>query len=177
MSGEELYQYLHVSKRKMKYLLENGFIPCIDTGKRTHRYIVSRADARSFRKRLQNDPTVKEELRGRFSSEHSAAPSFQVTEENCRRFAMHLRELWRDEPEALPAVRVAELVGVRRGRIYALCEQGKLFCITVGDRRICGKESVIAYFSSREALRKLNATEAFGELIEDTIELVAAKMF
>ena len=68
MTGEELYQYLHISKRKMKYLLENGYIPCINTGKRTHRYIVSRADARAFRKRMQNDPTVKEELRGRFSS-------------------------------------------------------------------------------------------------------------
>ena len=172
MSGEELYQYLHVSKRKMKYLLENGYIPCINTGKRTHRYIVSRADARSFRKRLQNDPTVKEEFRGRFCSEHSATPSFQVTEEFCKQLATHLRELWRDEPEALPAVRVAELVGMHRGRIYTLGEQGKLFCITVGDRRICGKESVIAYFSSREVLRKPNATEAFGEWVKEFRERV-----
>jgi len=39
-----VYEYMQFwysrAKRKMKYLLENGYIPYIDTGKRTHRYIV-----------------------------------------------------------------------------------------------------------------------------------------
>ena len=30
MNGDEVYRYLHISKRKMKYLPENGYIPLID---------------------------------------------------------------------------------------------------------------------------------------------------
>ena len=33
ISGGELYKFLHISKRKMKYLLEHGYIKHIDTGK------------------------------------------------------------------------------------------------------------------------------------------------
>ena len=43
-SGDKLYKYLHISKRKMKYLLENGYIPFVDTGKKTHRYLVRQYD-------------------------------------------------------------------------------------------------------------------------------------
>ena len=38
MSGDELYRFLHISKRKMKYLLENGYISTEDTGMKTHGY-------------------------------------------------------------------------------------------------------------------------------------------
>ena len=60
MSGDELYRYLHISKKKMRYLLMNGFIPCIDTGKKTHRYIVLRAEVEKYIERRKNDPSVEE---------------------------------------------------------------------------------------------------------------------
>lgn len=59
MSGDELYRYLHISKRKMKYLLENGYIPMVDTGMKTHRYRVKYEDARAFKRRLEKEPLVR----------------------------------------------------------------------------------------------------------------------
>jgi len=58
ITGGELYQYLHISKRKMKYLLENGFIPYIDTVQKIYRYIVKRTEAEKFRKRMKIDKAI-----------------------------------------------------------------------------------------------------------------------
>ena len=40
MSGSELRQYLHISTRKMKYLMDNNYIPHENTGHTTHKYRV-----------------------------------------------------------------------------------------------------------------------------------------
>ena len=56
MSGDELYRYLHISKRKMKYLLENGYIPMTDTGMKTHRYRIKYEDARAFKRKMKMEP-------------------------------------------------------------------------------------------------------------------------
>jgi len=42
--AEEICKILHISKRKCAWMLQNGMIPCKDTGKKTHRYIVTRSD-------------------------------------------------------------------------------------------------------------------------------------
>ena len=55
ISGGELYKFLHISKRKMKYLLEHGYIKHIDTGKKTHRFMVKLRDAEEFKVRLETD--------------------------------------------------------------------------------------------------------------------------
>lgn len=44
ISGEQLRQILHVSKRKRAWLLNNGIIPCTDNCQRTRRYAVKLND-------------------------------------------------------------------------------------------------------------------------------------
>ena len=48
LGADELYRYLHISKRKLKFLLENDYIPCIDTGKKTHRFLIKVSDAKDL---------------------------------------------------------------------------------------------------------------------------------
>ena len=42
MTGSELRQYLHISTRKMKYLMDHNYIPHENTGKTTHKYRILR---------------------------------------------------------------------------------------------------------------------------------------
>ena len=44
ISGEQLRQILHVSKRKCAWLLNNGIIPCTDSYLKTHRYSIKLDD-------------------------------------------------------------------------------------------------------------------------------------
>ena len=52
MSGSELRQYLHISTRKMKYLMDNNYIPHKNTGHTTHKYRVRTEDAVQFKARM-----------------------------------------------------------------------------------------------------------------------------
>jgi hypothetical protein len=51
VSKDQLYRICHVSKRSAKYLLDNGIIPCEDTGKKTRRYRVALKDIIAYLKK------------------------------------------------------------------------------------------------------------------------------
>ena len=44
LSGEQVRYALHISKRKCAWMLNNGFIKCQNTGKRTRKYTVLKED-------------------------------------------------------------------------------------------------------------------------------------
>lgn len=107
LSGDELYRYLHISKRKMKYLLENGYIPMIDTGKKTHRYKVRLEDAEAFRVRRESEPEFLSELKGKFNIVREKKA---LTEEEREVLKEKLTREWKDLPDALPRECVAKLL-------------------------------------------------------------------
>ena len=48
LSGEQVRQILHISKRKCTWILEHGHIPCSDTGGKTRRFAVRAEDLPMF---------------------------------------------------------------------------------------------------------------------------------
>ena len=84
----------------------------------------------------------------------------------------YLQILWADEPDAIPAKRAAVLVGFPSQRIYALCDQKKIFSVRINDRIFCSKDSVIAHFASVERIAKPFATGRYAELIKDFAKLI-----
>ena len=51
LTGSQLRQYLHISTRKLKYLMDHDYIPHEDTGQATYRYRVRWEDAVEFKRR------------------------------------------------------------------------------------------------------------------------------
>ncbi len=48
LSGEQVRQILHISKRKCTWILEHGYIPCSDTGGKTRRFAVRAEDLAAY---------------------------------------------------------------------------------------------------------------------------------
>ena len=48
LSGEQVRQILHISKRKCTWILEHGYIPCSDTGRKTRRFTVRVEDLAAY---------------------------------------------------------------------------------------------------------------------------------
>ena len=92
MSGSELRQYLHISTRKMKYLMDNNYIPHENTGHTTHKYRVRTEDAVRFKACMDTEPGFLSELSGMFSNRTKwhPLPMFEATPENCEAF----RPVW-----------------------------------------------------------------------------------
>ena len=113
LTGSQLRQYLHISTRKLKYLMDHDYIPHEATGQATYRYRVRWEDAVEFKRRMEEEPGFLGELAGQFSSHHPPKPRpkrepvFQPTPENCQRFRQWLAQRWANQPDALPIQRAA----------------------------------------------------------------------
>ena len=56
LSAEQICKILHISKRKCAWMLQNGMIPCKDSGKKTRRYTVLRKDLDAYIKDSTEHP-------------------------------------------------------------------------------------------------------------------------
>lgn len=157
MSGGQLRQYLHISTRKMKYLMDHNYIPHENTGHATHKYRVKREDAETFRLRMEQEPNFLQELSGQFSSRTTHRPKrpiLEPTEENCRGFEAFLTDLWAELPDALPTLTASNLTGHAHQRIRELVKENILHGVKVGSVQYIVKDEFIAYLSSSEKLSK-----------------------
>ena len=58
ISADQLYRICHISKRKAKWLLEHGYIPCEDSGKKTRRYKIRLNDVIDYLLTLEAAPDL-----------------------------------------------------------------------------------------------------------------------
>ena len=147
LSGSELRQYLHISTRKMKYLMDHDYIPHEDTGQATHKYRVRREDAIAFKQRMETEPGFLSELTGCFNNggivERSPAGERAVIDS--QGFQNYLLLLWASLPEALPTQEAARRIGVNPQRLHELIRAGKLHGVKIGRVQYCVKREIIAY--------------------------------
>ena len=154
MSGSEFRQLVHISTRKMKYLMDHDYVSHINTGGTTHKYLILRTDAEAFLLRTETDPGFLDELSGMFTSrkEHHPKPFFEATAVNVNSFHKWLECEWADMPEAVSPRELAQRIGVSTNTINYLVREGKLAAVTVMGKRLCIKQSVIDYYASAEKL-------------------------
>lgn len=166
MSGSELRQYLHISTRKMKYLMDHNYIPHENTGHATHKYRVLVEDAEKFKFRMDNEVGFLAELNGMFSNRTEWQPRqlIEVTEENCEVFRQWLEKEWAELPDALPTQTAAELVGHNPQSIHKLIKENVLHGIKIGAVQYIPKTEFIAYMASPKKLATPR-TEKYKELI------------
>ena len=166
MSGSELRQYLHISTRKMKYLMDNNYIPHENTGHTTHKYRVRTEDAVRFKARMDTEPGFLSELSGMFSNrtEWHPLPMFEATAENCEAFRLWLEKEWAELPDALPTQTAASLTGFAPQRIYKLIKEKTLHGITVRAVQYISKSEFISYISSSKQIASIQ-NETYKELV------------
>ena len=172
MSGDELARFLHISKRKMRYFLQNGYIPMCDTGKKTHRYKIKKEDAEKFLNKTKNDPDFLTQINKMFSSniKNNEKVVNKSTKSNGKEFAKFLKTKWAKLPEALNSGDVAKLIGYDRRKIIELCKLGVLNGVTVKQKWICTKQSLIDFCSSESMMEKTKNTPEYIALINEYIK-------
>lgn len=166
MSGSELRQYLHISTRKMKYLMDHDYIPHENTGHATHKYRVSREEAERFKCRMEIEDGFLAELAGKFSnrSGHQLRRILEPTAENSKAFRLWLEKEWAELPEALPTQTAASLAGFAPQRIHKLIKEKALHGIIVRAVQYISKSEFISYISSPKQIA-LVQNEAYKSLM------------
>ena len=168
MSGCQLRQYLHISTRKMKYLMDHDYIPHENTGHATHKYRVLVEGVEKFKYRMDNEVGFLAELNGMFSNrtEWHPKPLIEVTKENCNAFRLWLEKEWAELPDALPTKMAAALSGCQPQRIYELIKENVLHGIKISAVQYIPKSEFIVYTASPEKLAKPTSDE-YRKLIQE----------
>ena len=78
ISKEQVYRICHISKRKATWLLENGIIPCKDSGKKTRRFQVRTIDVINYLLTLEEKPQKVATPVGLFTSTNKEKKRIQL---------------------------------------------------------------------------------------------------
>ena len=125
LSGEQVRQILHISKRKCTWILEHGYIPCSATGGKTRRFAVRAEDLAAYMDDSAKHPEryttpyaafsmrkiPQAEEKAKTVPDKPAYPTFprELPED----FRLWLEDEWCDADDLLTNDDAAELTGYR----------------------------------------------------------------
>ncbi len=127
ITKEQLYQICHISKKSAQNLLESGEIPCIDSGRKTHRFLIATADVVDYLQRRDSAPR----------------PAADETAVEKIRAALALY------PDVLSVAQVSELTGRRSSTVTKWCRLNYIENIYAGGKNHIPKASLADFLVSR----------------------------
>ena len=154
LSGEQVRCALHISKRKCAWMLNNGFIKCQTTGKRTRKYTVRKDDLLTYIEDSQNHPekyvtpyaefsTAKygntRKPRPRKTGFPSSLPST---------FRPWLEQEFETVPDALTMPQVIAITGYTDNTVNRWLRQGHLKSVQTQTTKIIPKTWLIDFYCS-----------------------------
>lgn len=127
ITKEQLYQICHISKKSAQNLLESGEIPCIDSGRKTHRFLIATADVVDYLQRRDSAP--------RPAADETAVEKIHAA------LALY--------PDMLSVAQVSELTGRRSSTVTKWCRLNYIENIYAGGKNHIPKASLADFLVSR----------------------------
>lgn len=147
ISMDQLYKICHISKRKASWYLENGVIPCEDSGKQTRRYTIKITDVIRFLEKQDAGKLPKLPPPGIFASQ-SSYKRINYKKVRPSAFSSLLKKLWVRQPDVINALQVAVLLGYQSTTINKWIRDGKLEAIAYHGAYLIPKEWLIKYLAA-----------------------------
>jgi ribosome-associated protein YbcJ (S4-like RNA binding protein) len=146
ISMEQLYHICHISKRKAKWLLENGYIPCQDSGKKTRRFKIRVEDVINYLTALESAPDMVRTPVGAFNNK-AKRPPHPISQVSPVEFKEFLREKWTASPDALTARDIRQLTGYHLNTIGQWICQGKLMAVQTQGSTLVAMEWLVDFIT------------------------------
>lgn len=146
ISMDQLYKISRISKRKAKWLLEHGVIPCKDSGKKTRRFTIKTMDVIKFLEKQKAGKIKNMPPPGIFASKNPNRKTDYVKVSPLV-FADLLKEQWRLKPDALNTEQASELLGYTTTTVAKWIKTGKLKAVQYQRSYLIPKEWLIHYLT------------------------------
>ena len=149
ITKDQLYRICRISKRKALWLLENGVIPCEDSGKKTRRFRVRLEDVIEFLERRDAGELDAILPQGIFSS--SSHPVCQPrTYLDSDELRMFILTEWDEQPDMLTVRKAAELCGYSVHTVSGWVRKGTVASAAYHGANLVPKESLARWLASKE---------------------------
>ena len=161
ISTDAARAYLHISKRKFLYMMQNGYIRYEDNGNKTHRYSLRMCDVEALRQEMTNHPERFADLNGRFTSQKNIqpTPAIVLSQDEAKKLREYITKQWAKHPDALPSKRAAELTGLTVGTLNRHVSRGNIFGAVVGGKVLISKQTPIGYLATPDGVRKVTTVQ------------------
>ena len=156
LSGEQVRCALHISKRKCAWLLNNGYIKCKNSGKKSRKYTVLKSDLIEFIEDSQRCPEKYVLPCGEFSSgskKVSTGIASQIRlpaplpDIDVDAFREWLTTKFSRLPDALSVQEVADTTGYNKHSVERWIRNGHLKCVNVqGEVKIVSKAWLVEFY-------------------------------
>ena len=161
ISADAARAYLHISKRKFLFMLQNGYIRYEDNGNKTHRYSLRMCDVEALRQEMTDHPERFADLNGRFTAQKTTPPTPRIvlSPSEAKALREYIAKCWSKYPDALPSKLAAELTGLTVGTLNRHVARGKIFGAVVGGKVLISKQSLIGYLTAPDGVRKVTTVQ------------------
>ena len=161
ISADAARAYLHISKRKFLYMLQNGYIRYEDNGNKTHRYSLRMCDVEALRKEMTNHPERFADLNGRFTAQriNPPIPAVVLSQDEAKILREYIAKCWSKHPDALPSKLAAELTGLTVGTLNRHVSRGNIFGAVIGGKVLISKQSLIGYLATPDVVLKVTTVQ------------------
>lgn len=161
ISADAARAYLHISKRKFLFMLQNGYIRYEDNGNKTHRYSLRMCDVEALRQEMTDHPERFADLNGRFTAQRNKPPipTVVLPQEEAKKLREYITKCWNKHPDALPSKLAAELTGLTVGTLNRHVARGNIFGAVIGGKALISKQSLIGYLTAPDIVRKVTTVQ------------------
>ena len=153
VSKDQFYQIAHISKATALHLLQNGLVPCKDTGKKTRRYTIRTDDIIFYLIDRELHPEVYrapdrwyQERSGHYNSRVTYRNELtKLSEEERANFRKYMEDEFCQYGDLLTVVEVAEAIGYCDTSLHRWCNAKKLKSFNISGRFLIPKISLVDY--------------------------------
>ena len=147
ITKDQLYKLCHVSKKTARHYLENGLIPCENTGKRTHRYRIKTEDVVHFLRMRDQEPGEYQAPAGWYKRRTGVfVPSMSPATRQKIQQAVDL--LLQSYPDVLSIRQVSEITGYATSTAVKWCKTGRLHHFMIRGKNHIPKISLLEFFAT-----------------------------
>ena len=173
LSLDELSRVCRIAKRSARYLVENGIIPAIDTGKKTWRYQIRIDDVISYLERRdkfgsQIPPgAATSRASKREATQYGNRKSFSelVTKGHEEELAKYFSFIYAKYDEVLRTVDVVEMTGLDKGTVQKLLRSGHIKSLESRPTYIVPKQYLLEFVVTRRFLEAKSKSETFKKIL------------
>ena len=156
ISKDQMYRICHISKRKATWLLENGVIPCQDSGKKTRRFQIKTIDIVKYLAKRDSSPQEVSTPVGIFNNpkpnRKTVVPATQTSHLSLKRY---LNLKWKMVPDALETKDISRITGYTPQTVGQWISKKKLQSVSCPNGTRIAKEwlidFIVAYIISHPA--------------------------
>jgi hypothetical protein len=169
VSLDQLCRICKIAKRSARYLIQNGIIPAIDTGKQTWRYKIALNDVIEYLRRRDEVgsmiPPGEVSSRGKQRTGNQKSFAQIVCLGHEQEVATYFEHIYADYDNVLTVEDVTEMTGLNKSSITKMLKAGLIKSLSDRPKYLIPKQYLLEFVATRGFLEAKTNSEHFAKLL------------